>query len=335
MKFLIISNDLSILSWKNIHNRVEGIEKMINTGKNVSATVGIQNIDTNPVPNGNRLNHGWLANLFKPYFNQGYDICGFHMSMKEWKRLGLKPSRRGSNPIDKTEQEEFYFRSDEYTMRGDYLQFEEVFGHELAHSYFQETGLPDITHEWHEKHGTIRGIFATFDWNLYQPKRFNLKKQVNLLQRIVSLYKQLTTPTRTLYPLFDKTIRLSQSYGLANSEWYPLTGHHIGTDYATPVGTPIYAPTDCEVTRVGYAKTSIGHWCEVKIDNWYMILCHLNHAPDSGKQKKGDLIGYTGNTGFTKGAHCHVEAWHQPMDRSKLSKATWDKLTFDVTTKFK
>jgi murein DD-endopeptidase MepM/ murein hydrolase activator NlpD len=339
LKQIILTADETVLNWKTLPEKLAIIENSVNKGKNIEYSIKVKYKAAVPsITKEGRIDHNWLLGHINEEFKNGADIIAFHFSEKQKKIWGIQDTLRGSNPNSKQEVGDFWFSSDELSLRNGYNRFVEVFLHELSHEKSQQDGSPDITHEWHSEHGTIEGIFATFDWNLYQPKRMKLQKKKNLLERIVELYKRklaLLTTTHTMNPLFDKTIQLSQPYGLANSEWYKLTGHHIGTDWATPVGTPIYAPADCEVTRVGFLKDSLGHWCEVKIDKWYMILCHLNHTADSGKQKKGDLIGYTGNTGFTKGVHCHVEAWHQPMDRSKLSKATWDNLTFDVTTKFK
>lgn len=126
---------------------------------------------------------------------------------------------------------------------------------------------------------------------------------------------------------------VSQPYGIANSVWYPRTGRHIGTDYPTPVGTPLQCPQDAKMTRSGYLPKSLGNWCEVDMGGWYMVLCHLRDKPNPGWYKQGDIIAYSGNTGFGTAAHLHLEGWVQPMDRSKLNKSNWNTLTFDVTTK--
>jgi hypothetical protein len=347
-KLLILSADPTILSWETLPVKLSALKAALKV-----FDVDVKYEAHSPIILNDRIFPLWLNSIIKPHFDKGYDIVAFHFSKQQCKKWGIK-GINGSNPTTDDEMGDLYFWSDEDTKRQGLSQFVQTCLHEISHEYLIETKQKDITHEYHAplgKHADITPLVLSFDWNLYQPHRMELKAKVPLLKQIISLLteknrlerlvalvvgnKAVLTPPRALYPLFDKTIPISQAYGVANSEWYPLTGHHLGTDWATPVGTPVYAPTDCEVTRVGFLKDSLGHWGEVKIDNWYMILCHLNHTPDSGKLKKGYLIGYTGNTGFTKGAHCHVEGWRQPMDRSKLSKTTWDKLTFDVTSKFK
>jgi len=82
---------------------------------------------------------------------------------------------------------DFWISADENTLRVGFNRFEQVLLHELAHEMFQETKEKDITHEYHEKHKDISGLYATLDWAKYQPRRMALKKQKNLLERLVGL----------------------------------------------------------------------------------------------------------------------------------------------------
>ena len=127
--------------------------------------------------------------------------------------------------------------------------------------------------------------------------------------------------------------RPTQAYGIVDCVTYPKTCRHIGTDFPTPFGTPIVAPTDCTVTRVGYS-TAIGYWCEVKVDDWYMIALHLRERPKTGQYAQGATIGYVGASGKINGIHSHLEAWAVPMNRGALTKSNWNLLTSDILQKF-
>lgn len=125
----------------------------------------------------------------------------------------------------------------------------------------------------------------------------------------------------------------SQDYGIPDPVTYPQTGRHIGVDFPAPFGTPLIGPTDCEITRVGYSN-AIGFWCEVKIDDWYMVALHLKARPKVGVYKQGETLGCIGASGKIKGIHSHIEGWNVPMDRASLTKTNWNMLTFDIRTKF-
>ena len=94
------------------------------------------------------------------------------------------------------------------------------------------------------------------------------------------------------------------------------TNHHIGVDFATPVGTPIYAPTDGSINpdrgiRNGYYGGLTVRFLS-KIDGRYygFRFMHLSSAVRTGDFKAGEIIGYTGNSGvLTTGAHLHIDLW--------------------------
>lgn len=125
----------------------------------------------------------------------------------------------------------------------------------------------------------------------------------------------------------------SQVYGVVDCVNYPKTCRHIGVDFPCPVGTPIVAPKDCEITRVSFS-TVLGYWCEVKIDDWYMICLHLRERPKVGKYTRGQTLAIQGATGKIQGVHSHLEGWVVPRDVSRINKKNWNTLTFDIQTKF-
>lgn len=124
---------------------------------------------------------------------------------------------------------------------------------------------------------------------------------------------------------FDKKYPISLEYGVvytADMGVNPfLVGKvHDGVDYATPNGTPAISPVDgilhsfANVTGFGmrvaikfFVKTGL-----FKQDTYRVFLCHLkSFSPDlkkvGQKIKKGQIVAYTDNTGWSSGPHCHVE----------------------------
>lgn len=84
---------------------------------------------------------------------------------------------------------------------------------------------------------------------------------------------------------------------------------HRGVDFGVVTGTPIYAPADgYSVVHVNDGSFGISV-CLVHgdYDYPYTLYAHLSRKMIniSDKVKAGDLIGYSGNTGYSTGPHLH------------------------------
>jgi murein DD-endopeptidase MepM/ murein hydrolase activator NlpD len=84
---------------------------------------------------------------------------------------------------------------------------------------------------------------------------------------------------------------------------------HFGTDFACPVGTPIWAAADGVVTQAGWAGGG-GNQITLRHDNGlvtiYMHLSKIGKGTKVGARVAAkDVIGYSGNTGLSTGTHLH------------------------------
>jgi len=123
--------------------------------------------------------------------------------------------------------------------------------------------------------------------------------------------------TRTAQAFTSGNQRISQNYGERKS-LYKKFGHpegHEGIDISVPVGTPIYSPFEGKVEIVGNSKTTpnysnYGNWVRIRNTQTGETynLAHLSTSNVKQGQvlKQGDVIGKTGNTGFTSGPHLHI-----------------------------
>ena len=324
-RVIIVTTDNRTLGWKSLWPKLQTINDTLNSMKNADFSVEIEYRDYVPQVVNGRITRESFDTISLPYLKAGYDFVLVHMSKAQSTQFGIQPTIRGiAQTVDGDEVAEGYFWADETTKRGKFNQFIETCLHEISHLFCYGAKRLDETHAYHDANGTIVGLFPKYDMMEYQPERFLLKKKLSFLKGLLARLLPKTYPV----PQWKK---LSQAYGIANNSWYPLTGHHIGTDFPCPIGTPIKAHKDCVVTRSGSLPKSIGYWCEVNYGSYYLVFCHLERQPAQKILLAGEVIGYTGNTGFVKGVHLHVEGWHKPMDRSKLTKETWNQLTFDVT----
>lgn len=88
---------------------------------------------------------------------------------------------------------------------------------------------------------------------------------------------------------------------------------HLGTDYAAPRGTPIYAVASGKVTRSGYTRGN-GNFVKIKHDNTYSTqYLHMSKIASTARVgmqvKQGDVIGYVGSTGLATGPHVCFRFW--------------------------
>lgn len=105
--------------------------------------------------------------------------------------------------------------------------------------------------------------------------------------------------------------RLASGYGMRMHPILKYIRMHAGIDFSAPQGTPIFATGDGTVDYAGFNKTS-GNMVTLNHGYGYetKYLHMSNFAVRQGqKVKRGDIIGYVGNTGLSKAPHCHYEVW--------------------------
>ena len=96
------------------------------------------------------------------------------------------------------------------------------------------------------------------------------------------------------------------------SRFHQLLGYvrdHKGLDFTADIGTPVYATGDGEV-RTAYFSGSYGNVIFIDHNYGYETrYAHLSkfNAKVGQKIKRGEIIGFVGNTGLSHGAHLHYE----------------------------
>lgn len=85
-----------------------------------------------------------------------------------------------------------------------------------------------------------------------------------------------------------------------------LTGkRHLGLDILAPVGTPIRAHCSGRVESL-YGNQG-GNTAHFHTRGALYRYLHLQHRPEAQEVKRGDIIGYTGNTGLSTTPHLHID----------------------------
>jgi len=114
------------------------------------------------------------------------------------------------------------------------------------------------------------------------------------------------------YPV--KFTRISSRY--TKRRYHPVQKRykaHLGTDYAAPKGTPIYAAGDGVILKARYEKfngrnVKIRHNATYSTQYLHMSRIAKGIKPGS-KVKQGQLIGYVGSTGLASGPHLCYRFW--------------------------
>ncbi|MDP2423668.1 MAG: M23 family metallopeptidase [Bacteroidales bacterium] len=123
-----------------------------------------------------------------------------------------------------------------------------------------------------------------------------------------------------IQPVSNKDLRRIGSYfGYRTDPFYKIIKLHEGLDFSAPVGTEIYATGDGVVVNV--ERSRIGYGNHVVIDHGYgfkTLYAHLSkfEARRGEKVKRGQIIGYVGNTGKSTSPHLHYEVHRngRPVD---------------------
>ncbi len=102
--------------------------------------------------------------------------------------------------------------------------------------------------------------------------------------------------------------RVTSPFGM---RLHPILGYermHNGIDLGAPEGTPIYAAKSGKVTVTAYQANGAGNYVSINHgDGFSSIYMHMTRYIVSKGQyvSAGQVIGYVGNTGLSKGAHLH------------------------------
>ncbi|MTI32025.1 M23 family metallopeptidase [Xanthovirga aplysinae] len=114
-----------------------------------------------------------------------------------------------------------------------------------------------------------------------------------------------------IQPLTNKDLnRLASGYGMRMHPILKTKKFHSGIDFSAPKGTPIYATGNGKVVKV---KSSFGGYGkQVVIDHGFGYKTLYGHMSKFNVKKgqvvkRGECIGYVGNTGQSTGPHIHYE----------------------------
>ena len=130
------------------------------------------------------------------------------------------------------------------------------------------------------------------------------------LQELIGVMRDQRTlrdSTPSIVPVLGENYWISSGFGWRRSPFTGLDEFHNGLDISSSPGTPIIAPADGTVTIKATDK-HFGKYLEIDHGRGITTLYgHLSAFNCNGghKVKRGEIIGYMGNTGLSTGHHLH------------------------------
>lgn len=145
-----------------------------------------------------------------------------------------------------------------------------------------------------------------------------LKKQMYIqtksydeIAELAQRKNEMLASTPAIQPISNKRLsRLASGFGIRIHPIYKVKKMHWGCDFTAPTGTPIYATGDGVVELV--EKKYGGYGKQVEIDHGFGYVTKYAHmskfnVTKGQKVKRGEIIGYVGNTGTSTAPHLHYE----------------------------
>lgn len=104
--------------------------------------------------------------------------------------------------------------------------------------------------------------------------------------------------------------RTASGFGLRIHPIYKISKFHSGMDFTAPTGTDVFATGDGVVSTVKSQRRELGN--HVIIDHGFgykTVYAHLDsfNVKEGQKVRRGDIIGFVGNTGLSTAPHLHYE----------------------------
>lgn len=163
------------------------------------------------------------------------------------------------------------------------------------------------------------------------------EKSFDEIAGLIKNKEKLLAAIPAIQPVSNKNLnRMSSGFGYRMDPVLKVVKAHLGLDFSAPIGTPIYATADGRVKDAGFNTGGFGNRVVVAHGGGYeTIYGHMVRikARVGEVVKRGEVIGYVGNSGKSTGPHCHYEVHKNgiPVDPiyyfySDLTAAQFDRI---------
>ena len=136
-------------------------------------------------------------------------------------------------------------------------------------------------------------------------------RSLDEIERLAANKSELIAAIPTIQPIKNKDLtRVASGFGYRIDPFTKKRRFHYGMDFTAKRGTPVYATGNGIVKRAD--NRSSGYGRHIRIDHGFgyvSLYAHLTkyNVRRGQRGKRGDIIGYVGNTGRSAGPHLHYE----------------------------
>ena len=154
-------------------------------------------------------------------------------------------------------------------------------------------------------------IDVTKNMDILSKQLYVQSKSLDEIVKLAENREDLLAAIPAIQPVKNEDLtRMASGFGWRDDPFTKARKRHWGMDFTAPQGTPVYATGDGVVQRVDQGAAGFGK--HIRIDHGYgyvTIYAHLSNYNVKKRQKvkRGDLIGFVGNTGRSKAPHLHYE----------------------------
>jgi len=145
-------------------------------------------------------------------------------------------------------------------------------------------------------------------------------RSLDEIERLAENKAELIEAIPTIQPVKNEDLtRVASGFGYRIDPFTKIRKKHYGMDFTAKKGTPVYATGNGVVKRAD--NSSPGYGNHIRIDHGFgyvSLYAHLSkyNVRRGQKVKRGDIIGYVGNTGRSIGPHLHYEIF---KDNQKIN----------------
>jgi len=188
-----------------------------------------------------------------------------------------------------------------------------IFEAEPIPTTFREGGVGGIN-RYNNLEGYSNSVLVVETVSRLDKIRKRVYLQSKSFDELISLSRRKEEMLRSLPAILpianDDLTRTASGYGLRVHPIYKIIKFHSGMDFTAPAGTDIYATGDGVVVAVQSSQRGLGK--NIIIDHGFgysSIYAHLSNfnVRNGQKVRRGDIIGYVGNSGTSVANHLHYE----------------------------